>query len=201
MEYSFLYPFEGGFAKVGVWDNDRMKWGLIDRNGKSIIEPVWDECIYDGDGLIRVCRGVNLDGLEVGPAYYPTDSGIWAVLDTAGKVVIPFQYTQIRAFRYGYAVVELHGNGFGMIDTTGELVLPICYDSLSNCNKYGFIIAHENGKDGIINLKGETLVPFEYDFIHPAATYCTPDDPIPVSKDGETFYITLSGERVAMVDL
>ena len=199
MAYSFLHPFCDGYAKVGIWENDRMKWGLIDRSGKTIVEPVWEECIYDSDGLIRVCRGVDLSGLEIGEAYYPTDGGIWAVFGTDGKVIIPFQYTQIRTFRYGYAVVELHGrNGVGMIDAKGNLVLPICYDSLSDCNKHGFIIAGESGRFGIINLKGETLVPLEYDFIHPAAEYCSPDDLIPVSKEGESFYIDFSGKRILL---
>ena len=36
MEYSFLCPFDGEFARAGVMVGERMKWGLIDRNGKGL---------------------------------------------------------------------------------------------------------------------------------------------------------------------
>src|SRR4051812_47426950 len=79
------------------------KWGFIDRTGKVIVEPQYDNFLYAEDGMRAV---------EIG--------GKWGFTDEAGAIIIAPQYADARSFREGLAAVKV-GNKWGFVDKTGKM--------------------------------------------------------------------------------
>jgi hypothetical protein len=89
------------------------KRGFIDRTGKIVIEPIYDEANNFADGLAPVMFG----------SY---SNGKWGYINESGKIVIDTQYSYASEFSEGLAMVGLNGN-YGFIDTNGKVIIPIKY--------------------------------------------------------------------------
>jgi hypothetical protein len=81
------------------------KWGYLDRRGKTVIPPQFDD---EGDffgGLAKIRQG-----------------GDWGYIDEAGRVVIRCQFDDAGDFREGLAPVRV-GRKWGFVDRTGKFVI------------------------------------------------------------------------------
>ena len=99
-KYRFVDQFKDGYCVVL---HDYGQYGLIDRDGREIVEPIYEEVSYPTDGMIRV-----------------RDHGLYGFFDTAGNKVIDFQYRTTSGFSDGLAVVIVDFDsatvGYGYID-------------------------------------------------------------------------------------
>jgi hypothetical protein len=80
-------------------------WGFMDRTGKTVIRPRFDD---EGDffeGRAKVLK-----------------NGIWGYVNEAGAVVIHYQFIHAGDFKQGLAPVQL-GRKWGYIDLNGKLVV------------------------------------------------------------------------------
>jgi hypothetical protein len=68
------------------------KWGFIDKTGKVIVTPKYDDAMSFSEGLARVL----LNG-KVG------------LIDKTGKEIVPPKYDEVRDFHEGLARVKLNG--------------------------------------------------------------------------------------------
>lgn len=73
----------------------------------------------------------------------------WGFADINGRLVIPCQYSEVKAFNNGYAMVRVN-NKWGVINTTGKLIINAQFD---NAKKIDLI----DGYLRIFTVKGETL--------------------------------------------
>lgn len=98
------------------------------------------------------------------------ENGLWGYADTAGKIVIPIQYTSAQSFHLGLAKVELKGK-LGIIRPDGKLLIPTEYDTLNSVG-YGVYMAQKGNYWGLLSVVpfpapagGETqeLYPCTYD--------------------------------------
>jgi len=85
------------------------KWGYMDRGGKVVIEPAYDQVLSFSEGLAPVRVGK-----------------LWGYTDRNGKVAIPPQFDWAGVFREGRAHVRA-GDRMGYIDHTGKPVIPLQY--------------------------------------------------------------------------
>jgi len=83
-------PFYYGFAKVMM--KDTRKWGVIDKTGKEIVAPKYDEMDFFSEGMMAV----KLDDK-------------WGYIDSTGKEVIPCKYGFAGRFAMGRALVLSDG--------------------------------------------------------------------------------------------
>jgi len=60
----------------------------------------------------------------------------YGFIATSGKVIIPFEYSEVENFKHGHAIVSKGPNEYGIIDTYGKIVIPL---------KYSRILSHKNG--------------------------------------------------------
>ena len=91
------------------------KYGVVDNNGKLIIDTIYEYISADNlakDGVVEA----KLQG-KLG------------YLDKKGKEVIPFKYTNSWGFRDGLAKVQKDGL-WGFINTKGKEVIPIIYKDI-----------------------------------------------------------------------
>lgn len=81
------------------------RWGYMDRSGRTIITPQFDD---EGDFFEGVAT-VQKDG-------------VWGYIDETGRPVIPFRFESAGDFGEGLAPVQLHRR-WGFIDRSGKLVV------------------------------------------------------------------------------
>jgi hypothetical protein len=81
------------------------KYGFINRDGKTVIEPQFDEAYGFSEGLA---------GVQIGSKF--------GYINTKGEVVIAPQFDGVSGFREGLAAVQV-GTKFGYIDTKGRVVI------------------------------------------------------------------------------
>jgi len=88
------------------------KFGFIDKTGKMVLEPQFEDAREFHDGL----AGVKL-------------AGKWGYINNAGKVDIPFEYNDSYIFQEGFAIIKVNGE-YGFIDKQGKVVIePQFYDA------------------------------------------------------------------------
>ncbi len=126
--------------------------GLVDKNGKVIIEPKYRKINAFNDDILKVKD-------------YTT--GLWALVDTNDRLICPFKYTIIGNYQRGLAVVvDGKSKKLGCIDETGTEMIPLIYDSLSLVLIFDNLYCVKKEKKwGFINDKGEVIVDFQYDVI------------------------------------
>ncbi|MBT1696417.1 WG repeat-containing protein [Fulvivirgaceae bacterium PWU4] len=154
-KFDGAHCFVFGYAPVAVGD----KWGIINRKGKFIIEPVYD---YAG--------GFGPEGL----AGLLKDNRIGFV-DTTGKLVIPFKYHWARLWNttpdYPFFVnnrisvivadneEEIQNGKSGCLNTKGELVVPATFDFISYFED-GIATARKDGRLVLIDTVGNIVQQF-----------------------------------------
>ncbi|MBV8149194.1 MAG: WG repeat-containing protein [Candidatus Eremiobacteraeota bacterium] len=95
------------------------KWGLIDKRGRFVVSPVYDDIDCFSEGLAAARRGK------------------WGFIDATGRFVIPPQFYAVGNFSEGHAQIEQlswpGGPGsipvgtFGFVDRSGSKVIPAAY--------------------------------------------------------------------------
>ena len=134
------FSFTDGLAKVKL----NGKYGFIDKTGKEVVPPIYDEIGFFLDDLAKVKL-----------------NGKMGFVDQTGKEVVPPIYEETGYFLEGLEKVASNGK-YGFIDKKGHVIIPISYDYIGNF-KNGLATVKLNEKYGFINTEGETVVPAKYD--------------------------------------
>ncbi|MGB9591951.1 MAG: PQQ-binding-like beta-propeller repeat protein, partial [Candidatus Kryptoniota bacterium] len=131
------------------------KWGFISKNGKTAIQPNYDEVQDFSEGLAAV--GLN---------------GKFGYIDTNGKVVIPLVYDYdaahyfhiedyVRSFSEGFAGIKIE-NKWEFIDTKGK-ALGESFVSIKDFHEGLAAVASNGGKWGFIDREGKMTINPVYD--------------------------------------
>lgn len=86
--------------------------------------------------------------------------GYYGAVNQSGKIVIPFEYNQLKAFDEGIALASKTISGvekWGKIDTTGKIVVPFEYTSGEWVDSEMNLIQQEN-QYGLNDLKGNVII-------------------------------------------
>ncbi|MEG1577382.1 MAG: WG repeat-containing protein [Oscillospiraceae bacterium] len=107
----------------------------------------------------------------------------WGLMDTTGKMVIPYQYDDMVPSTWdrpknGYAIVSM-GHKQGIITTDGVQLVPFEYDQLYAPFDHGpvhpeYVEATKDGKKGLLSaITGKLVIPCSYKSIggHDSYTY------------------------------
>ena len=90
------------------------KWGYIDKTGREVVAPAYDEARDFSIGLAAVSK-----------------DGKWGCIDKAGKLAVPMNYGAITEFTQGRAIVRM-GSRYGVLkaivgeftDVLAGLIMP-----------------------------------------------------------------------------
>ena len=126
------------------------KFGCIDRHGKIVIEPVWDD-ILAGNKREKIV--VEKDSL-------------YGFLDRHGNTIIEPQYRDGDLFQNGLAAVS-DGKKYGFINIKGDTVIPFIYDDIFHGFSRGLSDVTKNDSCGYINKRGEIVIPLIYTICYP----------------------------------
>lgn len=121
-------------------------------------------------------------------------NGKYGFINTAGELVIPYEWDNVRFFREGLVAVQKDGK-WGFLNGAGELVIPCQWDYCS----YGFIdgLAHVSNEDGsgrhyFIDQTGEVVLTVTGENVGEAFY----DGLAYISRDGKYGYFNREGEMV-----
>jgi hypothetical protein len=168
------------------------KWGYIDKTGRVVIKPQFDDALRFSEELAKVkvgrkfgfidktgkvaieakfdavwrfCEGlaaVNLGGTWKG---YRIEGGKWGFIDKTGKMVIePQSQIQLGIFSEGLAHVRAGGK-VGYIDRTGKIVIKPQFDSAGYFSE-GLAYIKAGEKFGFIDKKGNIYITPRFDWAY-----------------------------------
>jgi len=173
-----------GFAEVGFFKDghagyrEGRKWGLLDREGRTLIPPRFDLVVGSAHerALVQVGRHfglVDLQGRWIVPPRFemirPFDAegpgltracegGHWGFIRLDGSWAIEPRFEELRAFTTAGYARAMQGGRWGVIDSKGAWVLPAIYEELLPPREAPF--AFRQGRNwGYVALGGRVLVP------------------------------------------
>ncbi len=116
------------------------RYGLINSEGKEIISPVFEDCLYFAfwEGYAWVKRG-----------------GLWICIGEDGKQLFEQEFDDVSLFEEGYAGVKKQGS-WGIIDMSGRTVVPFEFDEAKVVAK-DLVRVQQDGKYGFIKLTSTDL--------------------------------------------
>ena len=145
------------------------KWGVIDNNGESVINPSYEEMIVIPDSKIDIflCT-YDVD--------YQTGEYKTKALNAKNEEILT-QYEGIEALPnkdnnhlwYEQDILKVEKDGkYGAINYDGKEILPIEYEEISSLEGVeGTLRIKKNGKYGIASIEGKILIQTNYADIQP----------------------------------
>lgn len=191
-----LYTFDALWAE-DVSDSLRLvqaedfRYGLMDRNGNWVVEPVWDEystngealfdmafepdtqlvclkkgsefAVYNGDGRL-VLSGTDAEyvALFEDAVRVTAPGGSARVYDAAGQFLFATQPDSY--FESCCGVYFVHsGEGYRVVDRTGTPLSDEVYQRIDSTRVYGLANVLQNGRVYVVNARGRELneAPFD----------------------------------------
>lgn len=160
----------GGVAWVMVG----RKWGLLDKTGKSVIEPTFDSArkFNEGPAAVKVGKkwgfvdqtgklAINTqfdDAGDFSAGLAPALTGKqWGYIDKTGAVKITPQFAQARKFSEDLAAVKT-GKQWGFINPAGQVVINEQFDEANEFTG-GLAKVRAGKKDGYIDRSGAFVWP------------------------------------------
>lgn len=112
---------------------DKGKVGLIDKNGRELIAPQFEECetfaFWEDYAWVK-------------------QNGAWICIDQYGKQKFEGSFEEVTVFEEGLAAVK-EGDKWGVIDKSGSVIVPFLYEEVSIVSK-GLVRVKLGGKYGFI---------------------------------------------------
>lgn len=169
-----------------VWVLLNEKWGLVNKNGKTLIPHIFSEVkdLSEGFtwvkkdgiwGLIDTIGNYLIKPDERNPLIYASNvtfksfsefnqgliryqtRDLYGYLNTQLKVVIPATYNKAGDFKNGLTCVK-QDDYWGVIDTNGKFIVPINYKEIIISDNDLFLAKDDHGDWGYLNLKNEWVV-------------------------------------------
>ncbi|MDQ3111753.1 MAG: WG repeat-containing protein [Bacteroidota bacterium] len=147
-DYTFISPFVEGYAMVVLDD----KCGYIRRDGSFAVE-----CIYEHDKKLTGESNFHNGRVRV------KNKGKVGMVDSTGKIIVPFEFDDILPFENGLAPVKKKDK-WGFIDTKNKLVIPYKYDNAGTFND-GLAFVNSEELNGAINVKQKEIIKPQFESI------------------------------------
>ena len=154
LKYDVVWDFEAGMSRTNIVKNKKPNWGIIDKDGNTILPNIYKMILPLDHNLFYV--QTNEKGLELK----------WSVFDIISKEFIqPFIYDWLYPV-YEEIIVYRIGKKYGAFHSNGKEIIPAKYDNLKFFSE-GLCAAKLNGKWGYINKENDVIIPFAYKHVWP----------------------------------
>lgn len=150
----YCFGFKEGLARVQI----KGKYGFIDKSGKIIVNPIYEDAQDFKEGLAAVAKKDE-----------KKDEVLWGYIDKTGAVKINFQFVKDKdkwfcepgSFRDGLAFTSSDGKQWGCIDKDGKYQINPQFEGDFG-NPYEFIngvsLVSQGGSYGYIDKKGKYII-------------------------------------------
>jgi hypothetical protein len=149
--------------RVGLKRNG--KWGFYDKQGKLIIQHLYDDISHFKNNIVAVKQGpdvfmVDTNGVKLAITYNPGEKNYsFDDDDIAIGMGGDFYYPDFK---------KISENGkVGLLDVkNNKIIIPVEYDKLVDIkDKFKIITGGKNGKYGVIAFGGQIIIPLEYESV------------------------------------
>lgn len=142
--FTEAFSFSNGRAKV----EEKGLQAYIDKKGKYIVHPAFEEIEYFTDSLLIY-----------------GDGDTYGLMKPSCQIVVPNKYDKIGQLSEGIAIV-VYDDYIGYINERGEEVIAPQFDVIPNYLnrshfKGGSAVVAKNNSYGVINTKGKEIIPFK----------------------------------------
>ncbi len=170
-------PFAGGYARFYIYPKTGgLKIGFINKVGKVVVQPTWDNAGDFAENLVAVSHGNH-----VGKGGY---EGKWGFIDVDGKYACGLKFDAADYFSEGLAAVKL-GDHWGYIDRHGAIVSGPAYDGAEAFSNGRGLVRYKY-KYGYVDKSGKLIIPakFEYasKFSEGLAVVTLPKEALPLNS-------------------
>ena len=158
--YNNIWAAPGG-KWFTVWDGNRI--GLLDAQGNEVI-PLgrYDDIQIVHEDRFIVSSWPNfMDFFDAPEADYEDAEFLsprWAVLDTAGREVIPHGRFDWITDAAGHRFIVTEGRRTGVLDTHGNEIIPLRHERIWPAGYYFFVV-RDGGRYGVLDARGQELIP------------------------------------------
>lgn len=157
--YTPPMPFSGGY---GWFNNDKNRFGLIDRKGRILIQPYYEKVFMFGDGFAS--------------AYTKTTDNdeVTHIIGDSGKVAVEFRKSVMKdgfiipesGFNNGLAAARIGYSKYGFIDTQGKMATDFRFSMVKAFNSGRAYAEYKDPKTnkltrGFINTRGDFVIIIE----------------------------------------
>jgi hypothetical protein len=205
--YDWARPFSEGITVVQL----NGKSGLIDTNGKTIVEPKFDSIesksktlfregfaqvqmngkygFIDKSGNITIQPQFDMVGdFYEGLASLRVNGNPWreGFINKIGKIAIEPKFNSVRWFSEGLAAVEVNKK-WGYINKSGEFVIAPQYQAAYEFKKGVAIVSTLDGY-GAIDASGKVVIPTKFPYIDM------------ISQERELWRVQIDGQKWGYID-
>jgi hypothetical protein len=175
----FAMKHEGLAFSEGRAYNDHGKLGYIDKAGRQVISPRYNDAQPFSEGLAVVNLG-----------------GKYGYIDRSGKMVIPPQFEKAGPFSEGLAAVY-NGDQGGYIDKSGKLVINGKEFDLARAFSEGLAaVQGKNEKYGFIDKTGKFVIQPQFYRVGDFSEGLAAVNPVEAEWPGDLAYINQKGQIV-----
>lgn len=145
-QYEKASLFVDGVAEVGKTINGELLYGIIDRNGKTVL-PIRHK-------RVEILHHNRFGVGKIGEVRY---------VDEKGKTIVNLVFEGLDRFPLipGACIATLKGGKVGLLNEKGEWILPPEYSRIQWANE-GPIAVTKDGKAGYVDMNGNTVIDFRF---------------------------------------
>ena len=173
--YKELFFSEG---LVSVEQNGKV--GFIDKTGRQVIPPRYDNAQPFSEGLAAVMM-----------------KGKYGYIDRSGKMVIPPQFEDAEPFSEGLALISFNSTQWSYIDKSGKLIINGAEFVVARGFSEGLAAAMgKNDKYGFIDKTGKFVIQPQFHRVGDFSEGLAAVKPVDANWPGDLAYINPKGEMV-----
>ncbi|OPJ57069.1 WG repeat-containing protein [Alkalithermobacter paradoxus] len=220
--YNYISTFRDERAMFSDIREDRYLYGYLDRDGKEIIPPKYEDAsdFKEKKAIVKVSDSkyqlIDINGNVINEYNYDFVGNLgdgllvfkegpdskYGFIDEDGNVLISPRYTSAQAFNSGVAIVDVsedYTNKYGLIDKKGDFIIKAEYNDMrligENRVGVGIAIDDQNPFIGSKYAIADTKGNFITDFIYYEISNYK-NGLISVYDGKNTFFIDKDGKRV-----
>lgn len=148
--FTSAQAFEGGLAVVNEADEVENKYGLIDKKGRYIIKPMYNDVTILGENRVAVGKAIDREKPYIGSRF--------AITNWKGQLLTDFIYDHVSQFDQGIASVNESNKAY-FIDRSGNRArgLPVVQGADSVALVGRLVRAMKNTRIAYFDRKGRLV--------------------------------------------
>src|SRR5690606_2475782 len=118
----------------------------------------------------------------------------FGIIDETGKIIIPFEFEELRPFDGQETTIAKKNNYFGIIDFKNKELISFENDEIYSSKFSEIFVIKQNEKFGLFNKQGDKIMDFVFEDLQPC--YYDEDNKFIIKTNGKYGIIDISGNEI-----